>query len=65
VAAVAQDVSGVEAVQVVELHRIDAPTPVFVPRIFASLPVASLTAVPLAAELLVLDEAALTLEPMP
>ena len=65
VAAVAHGVSGVEAVQVVELHRSDAPVPPFVPRIFATLPVASLTALPLAAELLVLDDAALTLEPMP
>ena len=36
VAAVAHGVSGVEAVQVVELHRSDAPTPPFVPRIFAT-----------------------------
>lgn len=65
VAVVAQAVNGVEAIQVVALHRADTPLPAFVPRIFAVLPVASLTALPLAAELLVLDETALTVEPMP
>jgi hypothetical protein len=64
VASVAHGVSGVEAVQVVELHRGDTPLPAFVPRIFATLPVASPTAMPLAAELLVLDEAGLSLELM-
>jgi predicted phage baseplate assembly protein len=65
VAAVAQAVTGVEAVQVVELHRVDSPSPVFVPRLFAALPVASLTAAPAAAELLLLDAAPIQLEPMP
>ncbi len=65
VAAVAQAVTGVEAVQVVELHRVDAPSPVFVPRLFAVLPLASLTAAPAAAELLLLDDAPIQLEPMP
>lgn len=65
VAAVAQAVTGVEAVQVVELHRVDSPSPVFVPRLFAALPVASLTAAPAAAELLLLDATPIQLEPMP
>ena len=64
VATVAQAVTGVQAVQVVELHRRDTPLPVSVARIFAALPVASLTMLPLAAELLVLDESALTVEAM-
>ena len=64
VAAEAHTVAGVEAVQVVELHRGDTPLPVFVPRLFAALPEASLTEPPLAAELLVLDPAAVTLEVM-
>jgi len=64
VAAEAHTVAGVEAVQVVELHRGDAPLPVFVPRLFAALPEASLTEPPPAAELLVLDPASVTLEVM-
>ena len=63
--AVAHRVVGVEAVQVVELQRVDAPSPGFQPRLFAALPLASLTDAPLAAELLVLDDTQLTLEPMP
>jgi predicted phage baseplate assembly protein len=55
-------VAGVVAVHVTELHRSDAPLPVFVPRLFAELPVASLTALPLAAELLTLDAAPVTLD---
>jgi len=46
------------------LHRVDTPLPVFVPRLFAAVPVASLTATPLAAELLLLDDAPVTLELM-
>ena len=65
VAAVAQAVAGVEAVNVSELHRSDAPSPVFVPRLFAALPVASLTQLPLAAELLTLDKAPLVVDSMP
>jgi hypothetical protein len=65
VAAVAQNVGGVDAIQILELHRRDTPLPAFVPRIFSALPVDSLTTLPLAAELLVLDETALTVEPMP
>lgn len=65
VAAVVHTVAGVEAVQAIELHRVDTPLPIFEPRIFAALPVASLTTEPLAAELLTLDDAPLTLEEMP
>jgi hypothetical protein len=65
VAAVAQGVIGVEAVQVVELHRGDTPAPSFVPRLFAALPLASPTAAPLPAELLTLDTGPLQLEQMP
>ena len=65
VAAVAQAVAGVEAVNVSELHRSDAPSPVFVPRLFAALPIASLTQLPLAAELLTLDKAPLVVDSMP
>jgi hypothetical protein len=62
VSAAAHGVAGVVAVHVTELHRSDTPSPAFVPRIFAALPVASLTALPLAAELLTLDAAPLTLD---
>ena len=62
VSAVAHAVAGVAAVHVAELHRTDTPSPVFVPRIFAALPIASLTVLPLAAELLTLDPAPLTLD---
>lgn len=65
VAATAQNVSGVEAVHVPQLHRSTTPVPVFVPRLFAALPVASLTTVPLAAELLTLDAAPLQLDLLP
>jgi predicted phage baseplate assembly protein len=65
VEAVVQNVGGVEAVHVPELHRGDAPVPVFVPRLFAALPLASLTIVPLAAELLTLDDAPLQLDLLP
>ena len=65
VAAVAQAVPGVEAVNVTQLHRSEAPSPVFVPRLFAALPVASLTQLPLAAELLTLDAAPLVVDSMP
>ena len=63
--AIAHGVTGVEAVQLVELHRVDAPSPLFQPRLFAALPLASLTDAPPAAELLVLDDSHLKLEPMP
>jgi baseplate J-like protein len=64
VAAVAQAVASVEAVQVVELHRSDAPTPLFVPLLFAALPLASPTVPPLPAELLTIDPGPLALEHM-
>jgi len=64
VAAAAQAVAGVEAVHVAELHRSDRLLPKFVPRLFAELPVASVGAAPLAAELLTLDPAPLVLEAM-
>ena len=60
--AAAHGVAGVVAVHVAELHRSLAPSPAFVPRLFAELPVASLTALPLAAELLTLDAGPLTLD---
>jgi hypothetical protein len=65
VEAVAQNVGGVEAVHVPELHRSDTSSPLFVPRLFAALPLASLTIVPLAAELLTLDDAPLQLDLLP
>jgi hypothetical protein len=64
VAAEVHAIAGVEAVQVVELHRSEAALPVFVPRLFAALPEAGLTGTPLAAELLVLDAAPVTMELM-
>lgn len=66
VVAVVHSVVGVDAVQVTELRRSDAPaSPAFQPRLFAALPQASLTALPQAAELMVLDAAPVTLEQMP
>ena len=62
VSAVAQAVSGVAAVHVAELHRVDTPVPPFVPRLFAALPIASISALPAPAELLTLDAGALTLD---
>ena len=64
VAAVAQGVPGVLAVQVTRLHR-PGQSPTVVPRLFARLPVASLTALPQAAELLTLSDAPIELEVMP
>lgn len=55
-AAVAQAVRGVEAVHVTRLHKSGNP-PKVVPRLFAALPVPSLTALPQAAQLLTLDDA--------
>jgi hypothetical protein len=65
VAAVGQSVAGVEAVHVAGLRRSDAPGPIFVPRLFAALPLGSISGAPLAAELLTLDPAPLSLELMP
>jgi predicted phage baseplate assembly protein len=62
VSAVAQAVSGVAAVHVAELHRVDTPVPPLVPRLFAALPIASIGALPAPAELLTLDAGALTLD---
>lgn len=64
VAAVAQAVNGVEAVHVTRLHRTDTP-PKVVPRLFAVLPVPSLTTLPQPAELLTLDNAPIELEVLP
>ena len=64
VAAVAQAVRGVEAVHVTRLHRSGTP-PKVVPRLFAGLPVPSLTGLPQAAELLTLDDAPIELEVLP
>ena len=63
VAAVAQGVDGVVAVQVRRLHRL-GQSPTVVPRLFARLPVASPTTLPQAAELLTLADAPLELEVM-
>lgn len=63
VAAVAHGVDGVAAVQVNRLHR-SGLAPSMVPRLFARLPVASLTALAQAAELLTLADAPLALEVM-
>jgi hypothetical protein len=65
VCAVAHGVAGVVAVHVAELYRVDSPSPVFSPRLAAALPIASLTAAPLAAELLTLDTAPITLDVLP
>lgn len=65
VSAVAQATGGVVAVHVPELHRSTVPIPKLVPRLFADLPVASFTSVPLAAELLTLDPSPLALDLLP
>jgi len=66
VMSVAHDADGVEAVQVTRLYR-PGPgvSPSVQPRLFAALPVASLTETPQAAELLTLDDAPLELEELP
>lgn len=63
VAAVAQRVKGVVAVQVRRLHW-SGQSPIVVPRLFARLPVASPTTLPQAAELLTLADTPLELELM-
>ncbi|KAA3653161.1 MAG: putative baseplate assembly protein [Proteobacteria bacterium] len=65
VAAVAQGVAGVVAVHVTRLYRVGQSPTVVVPRLFAALPVASLTAVPPAAELLTLAADPIELEVLP
>jgi len=64
VAAVAQAVAGVQAVHVTRLHRV-GQAPGLLPRLFAALPVASLTGQPLPAELLTLADEPVELEVMP
>ncbi|NWF44497.1 putative baseplate assembly protein [Hydrogenophaga sp. D2P1] len=64
VSAVAQAVAGVQAVHVTRLHRV-GQAPGLVPRLFAALPVASLTGQPLPAELLTLADEPVELEVMP
>lgn len=65
VAATAQAVPGVEAVNVIELQRTDVSAPSLEPHIFAALPIASLTSLPLAAELLTLDPRLLVVDVAP
>jgi len=64
VAAVAQAVKGVEAVHLTRLHRVGESVDT-VPRLFSKLPVASLTELPKAAELLTLADEAIELEVLP
>ncbi|UUY07417.1 putative baseplate assembly protein [Pseudomonas sp. J452] len=63
-AAVAHGIAGVQAVQVSRLYRQGQP-PGLAPRLYAALPVASLSGLPQAAELLTLDAAPLELEVLP
>jgi predicted phage baseplate assembly protein len=65
VTAVAHAVAGVEAVHVVELHRGLASIARVARRLFAALPIDSLTTAPSPAELLTIDTAHIVLEPMP
>ena len=62
--AVAQAVPGVLAVHATRLYRAGTP-PALAPRLFAALPVASLTAPPEAAELLTLSDDPIELEVLP
>jgi len=64
VAAVAQSVVGVEAVHVTRLHRVGDSLGV-IPRLFASVPVATSSGLPRAAELLTLADDAIELEVLP
>ena len=64
VAAVVQAVAGVEAVHVTRLHRTDEPAGLR-PRLFATVPVATLAGLPDPAELLTLADAPIELEVMP
>ncbi|MGH2688966.1 MAG: putative baseplate assembly protein [Actinomycetota bacterium] len=65
VTALAQSVKGVEAVNVTELWRLDAPAAGRRPILFALLPVASLTERPDPAELLTIEDGPVTLDVMP
>jgi len=65
VMAVLHGVASVEAVNVLHLYRPDqGATPRLEPRLFARLPEASLSALPQAAELLLLDSGPIVLEEM-
>ncbi|MDB6145316.1 MAG: hypothetical protein JWP80_4360, partial [Pseudomonas sp.] len=64
VAAVAQGVPGVAAVQVTRLYR-QGQAPAVIPRLFAAVPVPTLVGLPLAAELLTLADLPIELEVMP
>jgi hypothetical protein len=64
VSAVAQAVAGVVAVHVSRLYRVGQAA-VLNPRLFASVPVASLTTIPAAAELLTLADTGIELEVLP
>jgi hypothetical protein len=63
-AAVAHRVAGVQAVQVSRLYR-QGQAAGLVPRLYAALPVASLSGLPQAAELLTLADEPLELEVLP
>lgn len=64
--AVAQAVRGIEGVHITQLYRVGDPPPAnVIPRLFARLPVASLSNLPFAAELLTVDESAIQLEVLP
>ncbi|SFG14444.1 putative baseplate assembly protein [Neptunomonas qingdaonensis] len=66
VVAVAQAVRGIAGVHITQLYRAGDPPPAnVIPRLFARLPVASLSSLPLAAELLTVDENAIQLEVLP
>uniref|UniRef100_UPI003569FA5A putative baseplate assembly protein n=1 Tax=Neptunomonas sp. TaxID=1971898 RepID=UPI003569FA5A len=66
VVAVAQAVHGIVGVHITRLYRAGDPLPAnVIPRLFARLPVASLSSLPLAAELLTVDENAIQLEVLP
>ncbi|MCT0200390.1 putative baseplate assembly protein, partial [Synechococcus sp. CS-1325] len=65
VAATAQAVAGVAAVQVALLQRSDQPSPAVQSPLFAAVPSPDGESVPLAAELLTLDPGSLTLELLP
>jgi hypothetical protein len=66
VAAVLHGVAGVEAAHITYLYRLDnGATPKLEPRLFAALPVASLSVEPMPAELLLLNDKVSTVEVLP
>ena len=65
VVALGQAIAGVEAIHVAVLQRTDTAAPDFAPRLFAAVPVAAERHLPLPAELLTLEDKALTMELMP